>query len=1426
MLLICHKRRRNKEVPATTSMQGHPMITYKQLLKATDGFSPKNLLGSGSFGSVYKGDLDSQGAESTSLVAVKVLKLETPKALKSFNAECEAIQNMRHRNLVKIVTISSSIDNRGNDFKAIVYDFMPNGSLDDWLHTQTNYQAEHRHLNLHQSVTILLDVACALDYLHCHGHEPVVHRDIKSSNVLLDADMVAHVGDFGLARILVEENSSMQQSTSSMGFRGTIGYAAPVAAVLISSLLLLCVCNGRTGGGDELALLSFKSSLLSSQGDSLLLSSWNTSTQHCTWPGVVCGGRRHPERVVALRLGSSNLSGIISPSIGNLSFLRELDLKDNYLSGKIPPELGRLRRLRWLDLSKNSLQGSIPAAIGVGMKMLEYLYLEENGLSGEIPGSLGELPSLQKLSLRKNSLSDSNKLSGEIPSTLGDCQLLQHLFLQNNILNGEIPIALTQLKGLDTLDLSCNNLSGQIPKSLGDMPLLHSLNLSFNSFCGEVPINGAFANVSEIHIQGNKNLCGGILDLCLPPCYLNSTKKKKHRILLLAVIICFVSTVAIISLFYMILIIHKQRRKKVLETTSVRGHPMITYKQLVEATDGFSSTNLLGSGSFGSVYKGQLDSQYGENTTLVAVKVLKLETPKALKSFTAECEALRNMRHRNLVKIVTICSSIDNKGNDFKAIVYDFMPNSSLEDWLHPATTDQAEQRHLNLHQRVTILLDVACALDYLHCHGPDPVVHCDIKSSNVLLDADMVSHVGDFGFARILVQGSSLLQQSTSSTGIRGTIGYAAPEYSVGNIASTHGDIYSYGILVLETVTGKRPTDGIFRPGLNIRQYVEPGLHGRVMDVVDMKLVSDSEDWVQTPNDSPCRKIFGCLVSLLRLGLSCSHELPSSRMPTGDIVNELNAIKQNLSRLYPVYGASTTHLALDLATIMARSLALLLVCSSMLLCPVNSNDAAAVPTADELTLLSFKSSMLSQGDSLLLSSWNTSGKHCTWPGVVCAGQRHPERVVALRLASFNLSGIISLSLCNLSFLRELNFSGNYLSGEIPSELSRLQGMIPREIGAGLKHLSYLNLRSNGLSGEIPSALGNLTNLQVLNLGYNRLSGAIPSSLGQLLSLSILSLGTNNWDMIPNSMWNLSSLKKFRVRENMLGGMIHPNAFNTLHLLEGIYIDTNHFHGKIPSSLANASRLSWLQISDNLFGGIFPLGVGRLRNLTGLLLDGNLFQSREPKDWLLSLDLGGNQFGGVLPDSFSNLSTSFSFLALGLNEITGSIPKDIGNLIGLQYLYLVNNSFTGFLPSSLGRLKNIGLLFAYDNNLSGSIPLTIGNLTELNYLLLDANNFSGWIPSTLSNLTKLLALGLSTNNLSGHPPAFFQCEQLAGVAAVRRCAPAAVSRRFPAATASQYGVGNIASTHGDIYSYGILVLETVTGKRPTDRIFRPGLSLH
>jgi serine/threonine protein kinase len=292
-----------------------------------------------------------------------------------------------------------------------------------------------------------------------------------------------------------------------------------------------------------------------------------------------------------------------------------------------------------------------------------------------------------------------------------------------------------------------------------------------------VPTAGVFANATGISVLGNTKLCGGIQDLHLPPCFL-PIPKRRHKLPVIAIVILLVAAAAcIISLLLLFfLACHKKRSREILPPMSMRGNRLVSYQQLAHATDGFSTANLLGDGSYGSVYRGNLCDPTGGEDNVVAVKVLKLQTPGALKSFTAECEAMRNLRHRNLVKIITVCSSIDYRGNDFKAIVVDFMPNGSLEDWLHPNMNNIPEERHLSLVQRVSILRDVAHALDYLHFNGAAPVVHCDLKPSNVLLDDDMVAHVGDFGLARILAEGCSSFQPSTSSMGFRGTIGYSPP--------------------------------------------------------------------------------------------------------------------------------------------------------------------------------------------------------------------------------------------------------------------------------------------------------------------------------------------------------------------------------------------------------------------------------------------------------------------------------------------------------------------------------------------------------------------------------------------------------------------------------------------------------------------------
>ncbi|GLT46287.1 hypothetical protein SLA2020_200510 [Shorea laevis] len=585
------------------------------------------------------------------------------------------------------------------------------------------------------------------------------------------------------------------------------------------------------------------------------------------------------EKLSDLELNENRISGPIPSSLGNITQMLALQLQDNYLKGPIPPSLGNYSQLESLRLDSNFLFGNIPKQL-FSLSHVLVLNLSRNSFTGQLPIDLagGKMTQLVELNV------SHNRLSGGIPSALGDCLMLEGLWMDDNLFEGGIPSSFNNLKSLVMLDLSNNKLSGEIPEYFQNFPLLQYLNLSFNNFEGLLPTGRIFKNASIIFVAGNPRLCGGMHQLGLPSCKIGD--KRLHRLIML------ISVIASCSIFLMasLLVIFAYRRSKRKASTSTdvqdpEQYPKISYAELSQATNEFSSSNLIGEGSFGSVYKGIL-SQDG---MLVAVKVLNLNRRGATKSFMAECETLRNIRHRNLIKIITVCSSVDFRGTDFKALVYEFMQNGSLEEWLH-ANENQTSAESLSLIQRLNIAIEVASAIEYLHNYCQPSIVHGDLKPSNVLLDEEMVSHVGDFGLARFL----SISQNQSSSTGVKGTIGYVAPEYGMSTKISKPGDVYSFGILLLEMITGKAPTDSMFKDNFTIHQLVKTRLPERVTDIIDPSLLQEVQE-AENSKARNMRKGVGVLESLLavaEVGVVCSMESPSERMEMKEVAAKLYAIR------------------------------------------------------------------------------------------------------------------------------------------------------------------------------------------------------------------------------------------------------------------------------------------------------------------------------------------------------------------------------------------------------------------------------------------------------------------------------------------------------------------------------------------------------
>ncbi|GAY33644.1 hypothetical protein CUMW_275900 [Citrus unshiu] len=521
----------------------------------------------------------------------------------------------------------------------------------------------------------------------------------------------------------------------------------------------------------------------------------------------------------------NKLVGVVPTTIFNVSTLKFLYLGSNSFFGRLPSSADvRLPNLEELSLSGNNFSGTIPSFI-FNTSKLSTLELQRNSFSGFIPNTFGNLRNLKWLDLGDNYLTSSTSELSFLSSS--NCKYLEYFSISNNPLGGILPRVIGNLsQSMEDFHMPNSNISGSIPKEINNLTNLIAIYLGVNKLNGSILIAlGKLKKLQLLSLKDNQ-LEGSIPDNLSFSCTVSGGKSQLND-----------ANMPLVA---------NQRR--------------FTYLELFQATNGFSENNLIGRGGFGFVYKARI-----QDGMEVAVKVFDLQYGRAIKSFDIECGMIKRIRHRNIIKFISSCSS-----DDFKALVLEYMPYGSLEKCLY------SSNYILDIFQRLNIMIDVASALEYLHFGYSVPIIHCDLKPNNVLLDDNMVAHLSDFGMAKpFLKEDQSLTQTQTLAT-----IGYMAPEYGREGRVSTNGDVYSFGIMLMETFTRKKPTDESFTGEMTLKRWVNDLLLISIMEVVDANLLSHEDKHFVAKEQ--------CMSFVFNLAMKCTIESPEERINAKEIVTKL----------------------------------------------------------------------------------------------------------------------------------------------------------------------------------------------------------------------------------------------------------------------------------------------------------------------------------------------------------------------------------------------------------------------------------------------------------------------------------------------------------------------------------------------------------
>ncbi|XP_073134518.1 LRR receptor kinase SERK2 [Henckelia pumila] len=670
-------------------------------------------------------------------------------------------------------------------------------------------------------------------------------------------------------------------------------------SVLSPLLLIIFTCfslkiNPIRGNAELRALTEIKNSL---DPENKYLSSWTTDGDPCSgaFEGVACNEHR---KVANISLQGKGLAGKLPPAVAELKCLSGLYLHYNSLSGEIPKEIANLTELTDLYLNVNNFSGTIPAEIG-GMATLQVLQLCCNQLMGIIPTEIGFLKKLNVLALERN------QLSGQIPASLGNLGMLKRLYLNSNKLSGPIPVGLANLPELEFLDVQNNTLSGFVPHSL------KRLNEGFHfdnnpGLCGSgftsLRACSSWDNTNINQIDPftpviNKTTSKSVPESADIPLSCNQThcsksSSKLPKIGIVSGVIAFI--VILMAVAFVWIVWYRRGKQKVgdksdsyddhinikqgtgfcernpspfvsLEPRDCNGmcHEFMQgYKfnleEVESATQHFSEVNVLGKSKFSAVYRGIL-----KDGSVVAIKSISKTSCKTEENgFMKGLSLLNSLKHENLVKLKGFCCS---KGRGECFLIYDFVSNGGLSRYLD---SEHGHNDILDWPTRVQIIIGIAKGIEYLHRNEANKraIVHQNISVEKVLIDQQMNPLILDSGLLKLLAD-----DVVYSAIKVSAALGYMTPEYITTGRFTEKSDVYAFGVIILQVLSGKRKLSS------GTRMAAESG---KFEDFVDSNLKGE---FSEAEADR-----------LTKIALHCTNELPENRPSMESVTQELSAQKFN----------------------------------------------------------------------------------------------------------------------------------------------------------------------------------------------------------------------------------------------------------------------------------------------------------------------------------------------------------------------------------------------------------------------------------------------------------------------------------------------------------------------------------------------------